>query len=165
MFKVKNIKTNEIVQVLSVYCDDYGKSWFLFWENDSWRWRPSDIFCPPNYEPKKKVIIAGSRNFNDWRLAYQTLDEYKDKIKEVVCGDAKGADTIGANWAQEHGIKVHHFPADWQKYGVSAGYVRNKQMGDYADALIAFWDGVSPGTKDMIEYMQKLEKEQTIIRV
>ena len=165
MFKVKNVKTNEIVQVLSVYCDEYGKSWFLFWENDSWRWRPSDNFCPPNYEPKKKVIIAGSRSFNDWNLAYQTLNPYKDKINEVVCGDAKGADIIGANWAHENHIPIRHFPADWQKYGASAGYVRNKAMGDYADFLIAFWDGASPGTKDMIEYMKKLGKEQIVINI
>ncbi len=53
MFKVKRIKTDEIVQVLSVYCDEYGKSWFLIWDQDGWRWRAADDFCPPNYTKKQ----------------------------------------------------------------------------------------------------------------
>lgn len=164
MFKVKNIKTNEIIPVLSAYCDDFGKSWFLFWEHDAWRWRPADNFCPPNYEPKKRTIIAGSRNFGNIKLAYDTLAEYKDQIKVVICGEAKGADTIGRQWAEENNIPIRSYPADWQKYGQAAGYVRNKQMGDTADMLIAFWDGTSPGTKHMIDYMNELGKEVHIIR-
>ena len=53
MFKVKKIKTDEIVQVLTATCDEYGKTWFLIWENDGWRWRPASIFCPPNYKQKE----------------------------------------------------------------------------------------------------------------
>ena len=49
MFKVRNKKTNMIVQVLDAYPDEYGKSWFLIWENNGWRWRPADNFVPPNY--------------------------------------------------------------------------------------------------------------------
>ena len=165
MFKVKSTKTGEITTALSAYCDEFGSTWLLFWENDGWRWRPGDNYCPPNVTPKKRVIVAGSRNFNDWRLAYQTLNEHKDEIKEVICGDAKGADTIGAKWAEENRIKVNHFPADWQKYGAAAGYVRNKQMGDIADKLIAFWDGKSPGTKHMIEYMRELGKDIEVIKI
>lgn len=165
MFKVKNTKTNEITTALSAYCDEYGGTWLLFWENDGWRWRPGDNYCPPNVTPKKKVIIAGSRGFNDWQLAYRMLNQYKDVIKEVICGDAKGADTIGAKWAEENGIRVNHFPADWQKYGAAAGYIRNKQMGDIADKLIAFWDGRSPGTKHMIEYMRELGKDIEVIKI
>ena len=165
MFKVKSVKTGEITTALSAFCDEFGGAWFLFWENDGWRWRPADNFCPPNVIPKKKVIIAGSSGFNDWRLAYQTLNQYKDVIKEVVCGDAKGADTIGAKWAEENGIRVNHFPAAWDKFGAAAGYARNKQMGNYADKLIAFWDGTSPGTKHMIEYMQELGKDIEVIKI
>lgn len=53
MFKVKSIKTNEIFQVLDTYCDDYGKTWFLLWINDGWRWRAASDFCPPNYVKKQ----------------------------------------------------------------------------------------------------------------
>lgn len=53
MFKVKRISTNEIIQVLGVYCDDYGKTWFLIWDQDGWRWRSAADFCPPNYTKKQ----------------------------------------------------------------------------------------------------------------
>ena len=158
MFKVKKIKTNEIFQVLDTYCDEYGKTWFLLWVGDKWGWRAADDFVPPNYIVKKKIIVAGSRNFNNYPLLSEKLCKYKDEIKEVVCGEAKGADTLGKNWAIQHNIPVKSFPADWQQYGSAAGYIRNHQMGDYADGLIAFWDGISSGTKDMIDYMEKLGK-------
>lgn len=53
MFKAKEIKTNKIIQVLSTYLDGYGKTWFLVWEKDGWRWRPANNYCPPNYELEK----------------------------------------------------------------------------------------------------------------
>lgn len=53
MFKAKNIKTDEIVQVLEAYCDEYGKTWFLLWVKDGWRWRAANDFCPPNYVKKQ----------------------------------------------------------------------------------------------------------------
>ena len=54
MFKVKEIKTQKIYQVLDTYCDDYGKAFFLIWENEGWRWRPADNFVPPNYKKLKE---------------------------------------------------------------------------------------------------------------
>lgn len=162
MFKVKNKITNEITQVLDTYCDEYGKTWFLVWR-DKWCWRAADAFVPPNYIPKKKLIIAGSRTFNNFKLIRQTLDDEKNSIAEVVCGEAKGADLYGKAWAQYHDIPVKSFPADWQSYGSAAGYIRNHEMGDYADELVAFWDGRSPGTKEMIEYMQKLHKPVRVV--
>lgn len=56
MFKVKNIKSGEITQVLSVYCDEYGKSWFLIWDNNHWHWLSANKFCPPNYTPKESLV-------------------------------------------------------------------------------------------------------------
>ena len=112
---------------------------------------------------KKRTIIAGSRDFNNIKLAYDVLKDFKDQIKVVLCGEAKGADTIGRQWAEENHISIYSYPADWQKYPTAAGYIRNKQMGDAADMLIAFWDEVSPGTKHMIEYMKELGKEVYII--
>ena len=164
MFKVKRIRSNEIIQVLNATCDEYGKTWFLIWENGGWRWRPANDFCPPNYKPKKKLIIAGSRDFNDFKLVRFILDKEVNEIAEVVCGEAKGADTLGKTWAQYHNIPVKSFPADWQTHGSAAGYIRNHEMGDYADELIAFWDGSSPGTKEMIEYMEKINKPVRIVK-
>ena len=75
----------------------------------------------------------------------------KGLIDEVVSGDARGADELGARWATYNNIHVNHFPADWDYYGHAAGFIRNIEMADSADALIAFWDGKSHGTKHMIE--------------
>ena len=163
MFKVKSRKTGEIIQVLDTHCDEYGGAWFLIWANDGWRWRAANNFVPPNYEPKKKVIVAGSRSFQNYPLMCKELDKIKDRIECIVSGDAAGADTYGCMYARDNNIPIRHCPADWQKYGAAAGYVRNKQMGDYGDELVAFWDGTSPGTKDMIDYMGKLGKKVTVI--
>ena len=71
-------------------------------------------------------------------------------ITSVISGGARGADRLGEQWARSHGIPFQVFPADWDKWGKSAGYVRNKQMAEVAEALIALWDGESRGTNDMI---------------
>ena len=163
MFKVKSRKTGEILQALDSFCDEYGKTWFLFWGNDKWTWRAGDDYCPPNYVPKKKVIVAGSRTFQNYQLLCKELDKIKDQIDIVVCGEAKGADTLGRNWAYENGIKIKSFPADWQTYGQRAGMMRNSQMAEYADMLVAFWDGKSVGTQDMIEKMKRLGKEVKVV--
>lgn len=100
-----------------------------------------------------KVIIAGGRNFNDYqelcRVCDYTLSEYTDI--EIVSGTANGADKYGEMYANQNGYSIKQFPADWNKFGRSAGYKRNKQMSEYADVLIAFWDGKSKGTKYMID--------------
>jgi len=112
-----------------------------------------------------KVIIAGGRDFNNYNVLCAILNSmrklpmyYGPKLEEIVSGDAKGADTLGSHWAIEHNIPVKHFPAEWDKYGKNAGFIRNAEMGEYADALIAFWDGKSKGTKHMIQTMKMKKK-------
>jgi hypothetical protein len=85
-------------------------------------------------------------------------------ITEVVCGMAKGADTFGMKWAIcDAGIPVKKFPADWETYETRAGPIRNGEMADYADGLIAFiWDG-SRGTANMIQQMQNRNKPCYIV--
>lgn len=97
-----------------------------------------------------KTIIAGSRDITDITLLAEAIAQSGFAITEVVCGMAKGADRIGIDWATEQGIPVKAFPADWTRYGRGAGPVRNREMAEYADALIALWDGKSRGTKHMI---------------
>lgn len=97
-----------------------------------------------------KVIIAGGRDFNDYKHLSEVLDHLK-KPFDVVCGEAKGADSLGKRYAKEHELTVHSFPADWDTHGKSAGYKRNDQMADFAYACVAFWDGQSRGTKHMID--------------
>lgn len=109
-----------------------------------------------------KVIIAGSRTFNDLEMVEEVMKEFPD-VSEVVCGCAAGADECGRQWADRHRIMVTPFPAEWDKYGRAAGYIRNTEMGDYADILVAFWDGKSRGTKHMIDYMKKLGKHGKVV--
>lgn len=162
MFRVKNKITNEIVQVLDTMCDDYGKTWFLIWQN-KWTWRAADNYVPPNYEIKYKWIVAGSRTFQNYPLVCKELDKIREQIGEVVCGEARGADTLGRTYAYDNDIKIKLFPADWERYGKSAGFVRNDEMAAYADKAIIFWDGKSVGSKDMIDKMEKLGKEVRVI--
>jgi len=100
-----------------------------------------------------KVIIAGGRNFDDYRKLCQVCDEFlKDQnIVEIVSGAYKGADILGEKYAAERNHPIKQFPADWRRYRKSAGLKRNIEMASYADILIAFWDGESKGTKNMIE--------------
>ena len=112
-----------------------------------------------------KVIIAGVRTFDDYDLLCRRCDNILSSQNEIeiVTGAAKGADKLGERYAKEKGYPIKLFPADWDKYGSSAGPIRNKQMAEYADALIAFWDGKSKGTKNMIELANKYALKIRII--
>ena len=107
-----------------------------------------------------KIIVAGGRDFTDYKLVDDKLTTIRTAVwkndvaddLEIVCGKARGADTLGDDWGKANHVGVKYFPAEWDKYGKSAGHRRNRQMGDYADALLAFWDGESRGTKGMIDY-------------
>lgn len=109
---------------------------------------------------KTKVIIAGGRDFTKpVKVDMAMGDVYGHDVLydnlEVVCGGARGADTEGQGWAERHGVDVKMFPADWDKHGRAAGPIRNSQMGDYADVLVAFWDEKSKGTAHMIKDARK----------
>jgi len=116
---------------------------------------------------KLRVIIAGSRDFNNYELLYNKCENilYNIKSVEIVSGGAKGADSLGEKYAKEKGYKIKQFNADWNSLGKSAGYIRNKEMAEYADALIAFWDGESKGTKHMINLANKNKLKIRVIYV
>lgn len=103
-----------------------------------------------------KVIIAGTRDFDDYGLLcrhtdYKLSEKRKTRRIVIVSGAARGADVLGEQYARERGYKVERYPANWEKYGKAAGPIRNDLMARNADALIAYWDGKSPGTWNMIE--------------
>lgn len=104
-----------------------------------------------------KYIIAGGRDFKYASILEKVCNTFTD-IDTVISGCAQGADTLGAEWAVKKGITLQTFPAYWNIYGKSAGFIRNAEMAEYADALIAFWDGKSKGTAHMIKAM-KLHKK------
>lgn len=111
-----------------------------------------------------KTIIAGSRSIKDYDKVAEVINTFHEKhpITEVVSGGAQGVDTLGEVWAERNGIPFKQFLAEWDIYGRSAGYRRNEEMGDYADCLLAIWDGKSRGTKHMIDYMRERGKEYSV---
>lgn len=117
----------------------------------------------------RRVIVAGSRTFNDYNQLSEVLDKIiaEDEYIEFVSGGARGADSLCEQYAKEHGFKISIFPAEWDTYGRSAGMRRNADMAKYAaecnGMLIAFWDGQSRGTKGMIDLAYKYNIEVDII--
>lgn len=109
-----------------------------------------------------KLIIAGSRDLpftSTLDLHALVCDHcFKEYPTEIVCGMARGPDLLGRAYGLQQGLKIKEFPADWDKFGKKAGFIRNQQMAEYADCLIALWDGKSHGTKDMIQCMLTLNK-------
>jgi hypothetical protein len=108
-----------------------------------------------------KVAVIGSRSFNDYELLRQTLS--KLEITLVVSGGAKGADSLGEEYANANNILTKIFLPDWDKYGKSAGMLRNSDIINEAEIVVAFWDGESKGCKDAIAKANKLNKKVLII--
>ena len=100
-----------------------------------------------------RCIVAGSRHFEDYDFVASKLDHLFSKRQPyaIVCGMAKGVDMLGHRYAKERGLVVCEYPANWNGYGKMAGHIRNREMAMNAEALVAFWDGESRGTKHMIE--------------
>ena len=117
-----------------------------------------------------KVIIAGGRDFKNYNKLKNYCDKVlRSKIKEgyeikIVSGTANGADKLGERYAKERGYEILRFPADWNAYGKRAGYIRNKQMAESADACVCFWDGTSRGTKWMIEIAEEKQLPLRVVR-
>ena len=117
-----------------------------------------------------KLIVAGGRDFKDYKLLKETLDSFQQeygKITEVVSGTANGVDKLGEKYANENNIPIKRFIPDWAGLGKKAGHVRNRQMGDYAKEhngmLVAFWDGESKGTKGMIDYAKRIQLNNLVV--
>ncbi len=126
-----------------------------------------------------RVIIAGSRDFDDFLKLIDSCTDILSKITEhhndlnkirVVSGAARGADQLGEQYAKVREYELSRFPADWDGLGKRAGYVRNAEMAKYAmedgnyGVLIAFWDGKSKGTKHMIDLAEKNGLDVHIVR-
>jgi hypothetical protein len=112
-----------------------------------------------------KLAIIGSRSFNDYKLLKEYLEPYREKISLVISGAAKGADIMGETWAKNNNIKTLIFPADWEKYGKRAGFIRNEDIIKNCDAVIAFWDGKSKGTFHSLSLAKKYNKPFKIINI
>lgn len=119
---------------------------------------------------KIRIIIAGGRDFSNYPKLKAHVDKFLETITcpvTIVSGGARGADTLGEQYARECGYPVKRFPANWDKYGKSAGPKRNEEMALYAaeehGVLVAFWDGKSRGTKDMIDRATEYKLEVQVM--
>lgn len=113
-----------------------------------------------------KLIIAGSREGINEADVFTAMQEsgFDKRVSEVVSGTARGVDRVGEEWARENGIPVKRFPADWEKNGRAAGHIRNRQMGDYADALLVLIYNNSRGSEGMLSYAKKMGLEIYVVR-
>lgn len=120
-----------------------------------------------------RIIIAGGRDFLDYLKMYTEMNAIIQTIHddvEIISGCAKGADTLGMRYAAVMKIYCAKFPADWDKFGKRAGFIRNEEMAKYSisdnskGVLVAFWDGKSKGTANMIKLAEKYGLETHVIR-
>lgn len=118
----------------------------------------------------KKIVVAGSRNYNNYQQAERYIEFYTKGIAEkytlvFLSGGCQGADKLGEKYAKLKGYEIQIIPAEWDKYGLKAGPIRNEIMAQIADYVICFWDGKSRGTKNMISNEIKYEKPYRIVKI
>lgn len=118
----------------------------------------------------KRIVVAGSRDYNNYSDAKEYIDlcinEIKNKYTLIfVSGGCRGADMLGERYAEENGYEIERYPADWERYGRSAGPKRNRKMAEIGDFVICFWNNNSQGTKSMIEYAKEFNKPVRIKKI
>lgn len=111
------------------------------------------------------LAVIGSRTFNNYQLLSDEIDKLASQysINKIVSGGAIGADTLGETYANINKIPIIIFKPDWKTHGKAAGIIRNTDIINAADVVIAFWDGVSRGTKDSIDKAHKSGKIVVIV--
>ena len=115
-----------------------------------------------------KLIVAGSRDFEDYAFLKQRLEHLLQNVEgeiEIVSGRARGADLLGERFAKEKGYKIAEFPANWERDGKVAGFLRNTDMAKYSNACVVFWKNKSRGSKHMIDQATKFNLKVRIYEV
>lgn len=111
-----------------------------------------------------KVGIIGSRNFNRVDILIDSLNLLRLPDNSIiVSGGARGADSMGEQWAKSNSFQTLIFPANWDKYGKRAGFLRNEDIIKNSDIVVAFWDGVSNGTRHSLGLAKKYKKPTFIV--
>ena len=117
------------------------------------------------------IIIAGSRTFTEYSIISRTVNmilakwRFNKEFDILYSGCAKGVDTLAIDYAKEKGIKYKEFPANWEIHGNDAGSIRNSKMIASANGLVAFWDGKSKDTKDIIGKAERKGIKVHIVRI
>lgn len=119
---------------------------------------------------EKRIVIAGCRNYNNYNEAKEYIDCCISEIRKkntiiIISGCCSGADKLGERYAEENGFQIERYPAEWKKYGRSAGPKRNRKMAEVSDYVICFWDGKSRGTKSMIDFADEIGKPIRVIAI
>lgn len=109
-----------------------------------------------------RVAVIGSRTFSDYNLMKEALSEIF--ITQIVSGGANGADKLAERYAKENDIPTKIYLPDWNKHGISAGFIRNTDIINDAEYVVAFWNGKSKGTLDSINKAKAANKEVIIIK-
>lgn len=125
---------------------------------------------------KKSIMIVGTRTYEDYKAFKSKVDEWlnynvnlNEDIIEIVSGGARGVDSLAERLANEEGFILKVFPADWNKYGKSAGPIRNRQMVEYIKekdgVCLIFWDGQSRGTKNDIDLCKEYDVKYKVFDI
>lgn len=116
-----------------------------------------------------KLAIIGGRDFTDYNRLMAAIESYfsdsggVSRISEIISGGAAGADSLGARYARESGLKLTEFLPDWNRFGKRAGFIRNQDIIENCDVVLAFWSGVSKGTGNSLSIAKRLKKDTVII--
>lgn len=114
-----------------------------------------------------KIAVIGSRDFTDYNIVHDgIIESISEPITEIVSGGARGVDTLAKQFAEEYGIEIDEILPDYARYGrYRAPNLRNITIVDKCDFVLAFWNGISPGTRNAINYAKSIKKEYKIIPV
>lgn len=137
-----------------------------------------------NWNRPIKAVVAGSRGFTDYdffmKIMYDLFQHFPDC--ELISGKAPtGPDNMAIEFAKEYGLICHEYPARWndlgvpnvrikftvkgRQYNANAGHDRNQIMAELSDFYIVFWDGKSPGTRDMLKRLELQNKPGVLFMV
>ncbi len=112
-----------------------------------------------------RIAVGGSRNFTDYNVIKEVLDDFFLEGDILLSGNAPGADRLGERYAAEHGIECKIIPSEWDKHGLKATMMRNEVLLRAADFAILFWDGESEGSKHMIDIALRAKKLLAVVRL
>lgn len=110
-----------------------------------------------------KIAVIGSRSLSDKERLFRELEPYKKGCDLLISGGAKGTDTLAEDWARKNNIETLIFKPDVARYARGAYRIRNERIVNEANLVIAFWDGVSPGTKMVLNYCEKIGREVKVV--
>lgn len=118
---------------------------------------------------KRKLLVCGSRTITDKEWIFSQIESYWYwnlacyKFPVMIEGEARGVDSIAKDYAVENEWEIEAYPAEWDKYGKSAGYIRNEIMVKACDECLILWDGSSKGTKHDIDLCEKYKKPYKVL--